>query len=412
MHLFLVSLLLLAIELNAQQISPQQMLGATLVQNPSGHQTVTNLIPSISPFKCVEAYLSADTTYGGTDYGKAITAAVAASSLTTPTQIMVCSPGDHKVYTTATIDRPIALFAYGSRLIPQTSLSSTPITTSAVATAGSSTVVVSSALGLKVGMTVGGVGITPGSYITAISGNNVTLSLIPQLQFYAIATAGSSVIRGVSSMSGLATGKKLSGIGNWPFVSGVTNISSINPVNNTITLSSAATSGSITPNTFIVGDSWTTSLTAVSTKPVIRFIRNNAALQNQYTQMIGASMHGVWIADPDPNGRSLSGVQGVQISGYDGFNSFDLRIDNLVGSGEILGGNLTDTGQLLEPWTAVRESSFVNDQIRNSGDAHTGQAALAIHTPYEKAAIPADEINGINFIGGHYNCSNAIMEMP
>jgi hypothetical protein len=392
---------------NCVQTNPT---GDQVVTQPDGtNLSISDLLTKNKPFKCVETYLSADTVHSGTDYGAAISAAVQDSDPLTPTEIKICAPGDHPVFTTATIDRPIALFAYGSRLIPQSTMGSTPVTVSATASNGSKTVTVGSAAGLVVGMEVGGIGIPPGAYITNIAGTTVTLSLAARLQFYGVATVGSPVIQGVSSMSGLATSQVLNGIGNWPFVSGTTTISAINPVNNTITVSTNAVNGSITPNTFVVSGPWTTSLRAVTAKPVIRFIRNNAALQNQYTQMVGASMHGVWIADTSaPGGRNLTGVQGVQISGYDGFNSYDLRVDDMAGSGEILGGNLTATGQLNEFWTGVRESAFYNDQIRNSGDAHTGQAALAILTPQEgpSGALNADEVNQINFVGGHWICSN------
>jgi hypothetical protein len=409
----IIASILLCTPVIAQQANPSQTNKAARAQKSLVAQAATqtentsqrtNLWPTTMPFKCVEAYLSADTVHGGTDYGAAITAAVRASSLTTPTELRLCAPGDHPVYTTGIFDRPVSFWAYGSRLIPQSSMSSATVSIAATATGASHIVTVKSPSGLSLGMAVGGVGIPPGAYITSINGTKVTLSLPATLQFYGVASSGSATILGVNSMSGLAIGQVLYGHGNWPFFSGTTTINAIDYGANTITTSSTATTGSAVPNSFMIRGSWKADLTFVAATPVLNWTYNARALHNQYFQMIGASMHGVWIADPGT--RSLPGVQGIQIEGYDGFNSYDLRVDNLAGSGEILGGN---TGRFLPNlYGPVRESTFINDQIRNTGDAHTGQAALAVMTPYEGGNSVGDEMNQISFVGGHYVCSNGV----
>jgi hypothetical protein len=387
----------------------------TVVQPGTTPLNVNNLLTSNNPFKCVESYLSADVTHGGTDYGAAISAAVQASSLTSTTELKVCIPGDHPVYTTALFDRPIAFHQDGqSRLIPQATMGSTPIKiTGATATAGSMNLTVSSIAGVTVNMAVGGIGIPYGAFVTAVSGTTVTISLPANLQFYGIATSGSNQITGVSSVSGLGVGQTLNGVNTWPFVSGTTTISSINYTTNTVTASSNATSGSPIPNTFVVGGTWSTNLTFVKTTPVLSFIYNQNALHDNFGMMYGASLHGVWIEDVSgvPAGLiptttpGYFGVTGVQIVGYDQFASYDLHIENIQGSALILGGTASEAfdNGFFSP---VREASFPGTQIRNSGDAQTGQAALAIMTSREGNQSAADENNEISFSASRIVYSN------
>jgi len=388
----------------------------TVVQPETTALNIGNPPPSNMPFKCVEAYLSADTVYGGTDYGAAISAAVQASSLTSPTQLRVCVHGDHPVYTTGLFDRPIAFHMDGqSRLIPQSTMSSAPIrVTGATATGGSMRVTVPSASGIAVNMAVGGIGIPPGAYVTGISGTTVSISLPATLQFYGMATFGSAAILGVSSVSGLAAGQALNGVNNWPFNTGVTTIRSINYASNTITASTGATFTTSTPTTFVVGGSWTTNLTFVKTTPVLSFIHNQNALLDNFGQMYGSSLHQIWIEDISglsPSGPNHTdspgypGVTGVQIVGYDQFVSYDLHVVAMQGAGLTLGGTASEVSN-GGFFSAVRESSFYGDQIRNSGDAKTGQAELVIMTPRENNQVAADEINEINFVGGHYVYAN------
>jgi hypothetical protein len=382
---------------------------------------INSLLPTSAPFKCVESFLSNADGHSGTDYGFAISAAVQASSLTSVTQLRVCMPGDHLVFSTAVLDRAISFQMDGqSRLIPQSSMKGTVFNINATASAGSTTVTMTSTANLAQGMACGGIGIQPGSYIVSPpSATTVTLSIPAKLEFYAVATGSSATLSGVSSMSGLAGGQTVTGQGaNWPYSSGTATISSLNPAANTITLATPANRGSPVPDTFVIGGSWTTSLACVAQTPVLRWQYNMTAnadpvpatpsLRNQYDYQIGGSMHDVWIADTANGGlgRSLPGVQGVQISGYDGFSSTNLRVDNLDGAGLILGGYVP--GQTTNPDAAVRESGFDHDQIRNSGSAHTGQAALAIYTPFEKGIVSNDEINEISFSNGHYVCSAGV----
>lgn len=389
----------------------------TIVQPPGTALNINNLLPSIQPFKCAEAYLSTSDGQGGTDYGYAINAAVADSSLTSSTQINVCAPGDHPVYTAAVFDRPVAFHMDGkSRLIPQSSLSSTPINVNgATATAGSMNLTVPSSTGILVNMAVGGIGIPPGAYVTAVSGTTVTISLPANIQFYGMASSGAATITGVSSMVGLSTGQVLNGINTWPFVSGTTSISSIDYVNNVITASSNATITTQTPTTFAISGSWLTNLTFVKTTPVLSFVYNQNALHNNFGQMYGSSLHDVWIedisaidpTDPFNTVGGYPGITGVQIVGYDQFSSTNLHVEYVQGSCLILGGTASqayDNGF----FSPVREASFFGDQIRNCGDNKTGQAALVIMTPNENNQSGADENNDINFFGGRYVLSSGV----
>jgi hypothetical protein len=91
---------------------------------------------------CVEDYL---TPAMNGDYGKAINAAVQAASLTTQSELNICSQGDHPLGTQVVFDRPISFWMHNSRLVLQSSLQSAPVTISgATLTAGSKTVTVAS----------------------------------------------------------------------------------------------------------------------------------------------------------------------------------------------------------------------------------------------------------------------------
>jgi hypothetical protein len=110
---------------------------------------------------CADNFLSASDSHGGTDYGYAISQAVQTLPLLTPSKLYVgCHPSspDLKVYTQALIDRPVSIYMDGNaRLVPQSTLSSTPVTINgAITTAGSAIVTVPSTSGLHVGDQVGG----------------------------------------------------------------------------------------------------------------------------------------------------------------------------------------------------------------------------------------------------------------
>lgn len=395
MRSFLVSLLLLSGAAYGQQISPQQVRGTALVQNPTGSQPVTTLTPSISPFKCAEAYLSNADGNGGTDYGYAISHAVIASSLMTPTTIKLCSPGDHPVYTQAYFDRPIHFDMAGSRLIPQSTLGSTPVIAAATVTAGSKVIAVSSTAGLSVNQQIGGLGITFNSYITAIGSGAVTVSLPPSLVVNGFLTSGSTNVPTSGSLAGFAVGQGVSGFAV-PSGTTITAITYSEP--QSITLSAAPTQTVRAPVALSVSSgTWTVpTMTAVKVTPVIVWGWNSGALQNEFGQQIGGSMSNVWINDTSI--RGIQGLQGVQIYGWDGFNAYNTRVEQINGSGLILGGNVPTSVGGEEG--NIRESYFYDTKIRYTGSDQSNQSALVIISPFQSGSAAFDEINQIGFSGG------------
>jgi hypothetical protein len=378
--------------------------------DPGTSLNINNLLPSIAPFKCAESYLSSDTVHGGTDYGAAISTAVQASSLTVPTMIKLCAPGEHPIYTQAFFDRPIHFDMSGSKLVPQASMGSTPVIVNEVTViAGSRTIAISSTAGLTPNMAVGGLGITSGSYITSVGPRSITVSLMPSLVVNAYLVAGSTTVRTSNSLAGLAVGQAVTGYG---IPRGIT-ISAITLSEpQSLTLSAAATVSMNNPVALSVSSgTWTVpTLTAVKTTPVIAWGWNNNALQNEFGQMVGGSMRNVWIVGVPQSkigpgvaaAPIIPGIQGVQVYGWDGFNSYNTRVEFVGGSGFIVGGYNIPSGVGGAGLGSVRESYFYDTKIRYSGDTATGQPALAIISPVQQS-LPngsADEINQIGFNGG------------
>ncbi len=350
---------------------------------------------------CVEDYLHADTTHGGTDYGAAITAADSALALTSRSSLEICASGDHPIYSTAVLDRPISFDGNGSTLVVQPSLSSTPVTTSATSiTAGNNTIQIANTKGLAAGMAIGGTGLPSAETIASVDGpTSVTLSLAPNLYFVGVPDSGSSDICGLSTMIGLAVGQEISGFGVAPG----SHISALAPAKQCITLSRpvssvqtiASVQGSATgPSVFHVLGTWISPVTAVITKPAVRLQFNPSAMHNHENAMVGIKIRGLHIADRSNggDGRSLSGVQGLQIYGWDRVKVEDLEVSRLLGSALILGGyNVPGNGGM----GTVRESQFRDIDLRDSGDPATGQSTLELMNPPQSG----DRINQIDFSG-------------
>jgi hypothetical protein len=353
------------------------------------------------PERCIEYFL---TFAMAGDYGQAINAANAFASLTTPSTMKACVFGDHTISTPAVINRPIVLKMHGSRLIPQAALGSTPVgITNATVTAGSTTIAVSSTSGLLVNQAVGGLGITSGSYISAIGSGTITLSLMPSLIVNGFVTSGSNQFTNTSSLAGVAVGQGVAGYG----IPGSTTISSINYAMQILTLSNTANATSFCPpgsgatvacpsSISISSGTWTVpTLTAAKVTPVLTFAYNPAALQNEYNQNIHMGMSGVWIDDTSV--RGIQGLQGVQIYGQDHFVSYDLLIDDINGSGLVISGNSPDSAF---PHGIVRESAFFNTRIQNSGSNTTAQPSIAVISSTCRNNSACDEVNQVGFTQG------------
>lgn len=389
-------------------------------------------ITKSGPFACAEWYLSSADGQGGTDYGFAINAADQAASLTQPSTIKLCLPGQHPIFTTAMLDRPIALDGTGAALVPQSTLASTPVTTTATFTLGSSSITVSSAVGLVAGQAIYGVGLPSANVIasTYTSGNTVPLALPTALNVVGVPVVTGTYptltpntqICGIAHMDGLAAGQSITGFG----VPAATTIASLQPagisgqLGQCITVSqnltavktiATTTTPVVQPVAFSLGGTLSgVAVTAVTTTPVIRWQYNSGALHdppdqlinsqgrtvNSEGQMIGGSMRGIYIVDTGNGGagRSLSGVQGVQMYAWDRMKVDDFQVENLNGAALILGGYNTPNNN-VGGVGLIREAQFHDLDLRDSGDPSTGQSTLEIMDP----PASGDRTNQVRFTG-------------
>ena len=357
-----------------------------------GALNVQTIFSSERPFACVEAYA---TPIMNGDYGQMINAADQAQSLTTASTVKICSPGSHPVSTPIVFDRPIHFEMTGSKLIPSSSMGSAPIVlTNATVTAGSEVLTVSSSSRFSIGQSIGGLGITYGSYIAALGPGTISISLPPSLTLL-VQEASSTTLTAMGSLAGFAVGQTISG----PGIPGSTTITAVNIMANpqTLTISNAATTTTQSPVSISVSSgTWTVpTLTAVTAVPVITWMWNQSALQNEFGQNIGGAMKDVWVSDATE--RGIPGLQGVKIYGWDGFDAFNTDIEFIDGSGLVLGG--------IAPYTtggqgSVRESFFFDTKVRYSGDIPSSQPAVALMTPY--ISDGGDETNQIGFSSAQF----------
>jgi hypothetical protein len=356
----------------------------------TGNSISANSYTQEGPFACAEWYLTSPM---AGDYGQAINAAVQAQSLLLPSTVKLCAPGNHPVSTPIVIDRPIHFISTGSKLIPQSALGSSPVsTTNATVTAGSSVISVSSTAGFAVNQPIGGLGLIYGSYITNIGSGTVTVSLPPSLTVDVVPN-GTTTVKVAGSLSGFNVGQTIAGFGVTPG----TTISSISATTDpqTMTLSNTVPA-QLTPIALTVtAGTWTVpTLTALSTNTVMTWTYNSSALHNEFGQMIGGGMNDVWIADTAI--RSVQGLRGIQIYGWDRLSAYNTTVELLDGSGLVMGG-ITPGGTGNG---SVRESYFFNTDIRYCGDIPSGQSAIELITGYSNGSSGADEINQIGIVGG------------
>jgi hypothetical protein len=367
---------------------------------------------------CAEDYLYLDNAHNGTDYGVAINGADAAIKAAGYQRavIALCVPGAHLTWTPAVIDWSIVLDGTGSRLVPQSGGASgawgaAPIVLSGCTlTAGSSTASCPSATSVSQNMAIGGLGLYESTYVSAApSGTSIPLALPANLVINCVATSGSPTLTGCSGLRGITVGQTVSGYGipNAATITAIDYGQSSAQASQGIALSANATAGSPVPISLAIapGSTWIANLTAEAVAPVVTWAYNTAAPQNPYFQIVGAGLRGLWIADPGwPSSRTLTGVQGVQVYGYDHFTSYDLRVDNLAGSALILGGNAPASAGVRVP---VRESDFSTSHLFYDGDLASGQPVREIMTPNEGHVSSADEDNTLGFTDLHIGCGYA-----
>ena len=393
-------------------------------RTPSTNASSVAMTHYVAGHVCADDYLWTDTAHGGTDIGAAINAAVQAASLTAQTEIDLCTMGSYNVYTPIVFDRPVAFNMTGSRLIAQTPLASTPVAIhNATLTAGSTVVTVSGGLpaGLAAGMRVGGTGTEAANTIACVypnapctTPNTFQIALPAELDVNGTLSTTSTTVTGLSSMTGLAVGQTLQWQGAGSSYSAPIAITALNFANQSLTLASTPTSTGNNPTSLTVGGSWTTTLTAVKVTYVMNWLYNPNALHMNEGQMIGGRMRGVTIVDPAwPSGRSLSGVGGVLLAGWDDID-MELRVDNLDGPGLTVGGPGTFTWLNAQGVTdtsnhPVRESHFWAPKIRDSGDPLTRSASIEITTPPQAPFF--DQNNQLGFVGGEvgFNYANGVV---
>lgn len=342
---------------------------------------------------CVEDFLAADRVHDGTDYGAAVNAAVQSLPLLEASELSLCRIGNHPVFTQMTIDRPVTLIGHAGSLVVQRSLSHAAHGIAGVeARAGERRIRLPPGSVLEVGEAIGGLGIATGSTVLHREGDIAELSLPARLVVYG-RFIGLDQLAGVNSLAGLRVGQRVA----CERCVGGTTIAAIDPVARVVTLAGTADLKRVSRDSkavireLSVEDSWIVpEATAVMAAPVLIFRPNRVALHNSEGQMIGGGIRDLTISDRENGtlGRSLSGVQGVEVCGWDNFFSSHLRIENLAGAGLILGG--CDG--------TVRESQFIDTQVRDSGEWRSGQASIELMTGY--GGHPVDEINQIGFVGG------------
>ena len=134
---------------------------------------------------------------------------------------------------------------------------------------------------------------------------------------------------------------------------------------------------------------------------------------NTEGQNVGGDVDDLWIIDPaytgggEPVGRSLTGVQCVQMYGWDQQTIANLKCNGILGSAIILGGN---TPSAAAGHSTFRESSFINPMLYDSGEYFSGQPVIANMTGTSgcpSACVNGDENNQIGFIGAHIVCPAA-----
>lgn len=351
---------------------------------------------------CVEKYATSGM---GSDYGQIINAAIQAQSLTIPSAIRFdCVDGSKSIATPIVRDRPVSFFGGNIPLIPTSALSTPEITLSGcTVTIGSENVTGCTATGgtPAVGYAIGGIGLLSGTYISAFtSAANFTVSLFPSITTPALTTSGSTTVT-VTSLVGLAPGQTVFQVAGTSIPASTT-IVSIAPHTMQMTLSNAATATNTVPIVLSVtagtASSATTAtavtLTTTSQAPIINNIHNASALLNPEGQNIGASDHDVWIQDPGY--RTLPGLVGVQINGWDRLNIDNYSCVSIRGSCLILGGY--SLAAIAGPNGTAREADYKNVYFADSGNPLTGQSVEELMTGVS-TTFASDEINQIGCIG-------------
>ena len=366
----------------------------------------------ITTIYALENYLSTADGHNGQDYGFAATNfcnTVGCSTLQAPVALRTTAPGICKVFTTINLPGPIMFDASSCALTPQSTMAQSYINLSSCSTTiGSNTVTCASTAGLVAGMAIGGdKTLGPGNYIASVT-NSTTLQLaLPASRLLtAVIQPSSNTVVGVDNLQDVAAGQVWNNI----YFAANTTVSSIAyGATQSLVMSSTSTNGSAVPVTLALNPGTVVSglsLSAIAQTPVILVPEAANALKKPHGPNFGAGLSNVTITDPTYSyaqnsfGRSLAGVIGVQIFGYDNYRVLNLSVNGLNGSGLVLGGYVSPTNDN----GAVRESDFTHVYIYSSGDRLTGQAAVSLMTGLGSNASSgsgADELNQLGFTDTH-----------
>ena len=364
----------------------------------TSNNTATNFVTELTgrAHYCVEDFLSVT---ADSDYGEAITYAAGHTGVLSKTQrtvLSICQNGPHTINHQGLLEGPFILEGYNSQLVLGASLASTPVTvTGCTLTAGSQSVTCSSTATFSVGQQIGGIGVVSGTYIYAIpNGTTITLSFPATLNFQAFTTNASTAITGLSSQRGLTVGQTITS----PCIPAATTIISINQAANSLVSSANSTCTSTNvPSGFSIaaGSTWTSDLKAVTVTPALIWSYNGAAMVNKENQNIGAGMEGVTITDPGY--RTLTGVAGPQMYGYDNFLFRDNTINFVDGPALIIGGNTPSIGHCVDrEWGIMPGNRFYAD-----GDGTVSEPVIEDITCYGTNASASDENYGFELTGGN-----------
>jgi hypothetical protein len=356
----------------------------------------------------LENFLSYADGHNATDYGYAMTnfcTKIGCSTLTSPVSVVTVNPGICKVYTQMQIPPAVGFDGGSCQFIPQSTMAQTPVTlTSGSTSIGSNVVTVASTAGLQVGMAVGGPTLGPENYVTGVTDStHFTVALNAQRIALGVLVLSSPTISGLNSFSDFAVGQTVTGTG----IPAATTISSISQSAHTITLSANATVGTQSPvsialasGTVLTGETFT----AVVQNPVILRVGSSTMYRRSHgPDLSNVALKNVTINDPafsaSSPGRSLAGVQGIQIYGADNQALDNIHINGLDGSCLVLGGYVPSTQ--AAGFNTVRESDISKIYCYDTGDVTTGQAAAAFMTGFGAGGSTQDEINQISLQHAH-----------
>jgi hypothetical protein len=398
-------------------------------------------LSKLTPIFDVEAAMSSADGHGGQDVGYATAQLVNALADTGLCHLnfshSYLGPSQYKVWTPLNIPKSCIADGLGSAIFqPQdggangvwSSTDTRVKIVGATITAGSPTITFPSTAGLQSNMRIGGRGIGNGNYILPTpSTTSLTLAATPQLCFVGIPTNGSATLIGVNNFSGLVGGgaqtfalqnsTPAGGTSIWTFSGGglTATLTSFDKVARTATMSATVSirSDANVPqrpvSLCMTSGTYTANLTSIMATPVATMPYPSGQYIASFEGFaLQGGLRGITIMDPAYGGasfgstlrpgRSLYGVQGVQVTGFDGFQMPDLHIYGIMGAGLIIGGDDYQT-YCQTSVGGMRESHLPGADFADTGDFSTGQGNIEILGPACGGSTISDQPNQLYFSG-------------